>query len=188
MGLPTVFGEDTQKKLSGVSMSTVVVVKKGGKVCIAADSLTSFGDLKLSSAYDAANDKILQFRDCYLGIVGSAAHQLVLESIINDNKILEEVDIDLSSRLSVFETFRALHPVLKDKYFLNAKDEDDTNHYRLVRMELPDFPVAMGVIRAIDSTVYESEMFDQVQHAKKETKIKTMDQLLNSGNVFESKG
>jgi ATP-dependent protease HslVU (ClpYQ) peptidase subunit len=106
-------------------MSTVVIVKKAGKICIAADSLTSFGDLKLSSAYDAANDKILQFRDCYLGIVGSAAHQLVLESIINDNKILEEVDIDLSSRLSVFETFRALHPVLKDKYFLNAKDEDD---------------------------------------------------------------
>lgn len=70
----------------------------------------------------------------------------------------------------------------------NAKDEDDTNHYRLVRMELPEFPVAMGVIRAIDSSVYESEMFDQVQHAKKETKIKTMDELLHSGNVFESKG
>jgi 2-oxoglutarate ferredoxin oxidoreductase subunit beta len=70
----------------------------------------------------------------------------------------------------------------------NARDEDDTNHYRLVRMELPEFPVAMGVIRAIDSTVYESEMFDQVQHARKEAKIKNMDDLLNSGNVFESKG
>ncbi len=70
----------------------------------------------------------------------------------------------------------------------NAEDEDDTNHYRLVRMELPEFPVAMGVIRAINSTVYESEMFNQVQHAKKETKIKTMDDLLHSGNVFESKG
>ncbi|MDX2431883.1 MAG: 2-oxoacid:ferredoxin oxidoreductase subunit beta [Bacteroides sp.] len=70
----------------------------------------------------------------------------------------------------------------------NAQDPDDTNHYRLVRMELPEFPVAMGVIRAIDSTVYESEMFDLVQHAKKETKIKTMDDLLHSGNVFESKG
>jgi 2-oxoglutarate ferredoxin oxidoreductase subunit beta len=70
----------------------------------------------------------------------------------------------------------------------NAKDEDDTNHYRLVRMELPEFPVAMGVIRAMDSSVFESEMYDQVQHAKKETKIKTMDDLLHSGNVFESKG
>ena len=32
----------------------------------------------------------------------------------------------------------------------NAQDSDDTNHYRLVRMELPEFPVAMGVIRAIE--------------------------------------
>jgi len=46
----------------------------------------------------------------------------------------------------------------------------------------------MGVIRAIDSTVFESEMFDQVQHAKKETKVRTMDDLLHSGNTFESKG
>ena len=70
----------------------------------------------------------------------------------------------------------------------NTEDFDDTNHYRLVRMELPEFPVAMGVIRAIKSSVFESELFDQVQHAKKETKIKTMDDLLHSGNVFESKG
>ncbi|TFH23906.1 MAG: 2-oxoacid:ferredoxin oxidoreductase subunit beta [Bacteroidia bacterium] len=70
----------------------------------------------------------------------------------------------------------------------NTQDPDDTNHYRLARMELPEFPVAMGVIRAVKSTVYESELFDQVQHAKKETKIKNMDELLHSGNVFESKG
>jgi 2-oxoglutarate ferredoxin oxidoreductase subunit beta len=70
----------------------------------------------------------------------------------------------------------------------NTQDPDDTNHYRLVRMELPEFPVAMGVIRAVKSTVFESELFDQVQHAKKETKIKNMDELLHSGNVFESKG
>jgi len=70
----------------------------------------------------------------------------------------------------------------------NTKDPDDTNHYRLVRMGLPEFPVAMGVIRAIDSTVFESETFDQVQHARETTKIKNMDDLLNSGNVFESKG
>ncbi len=70
----------------------------------------------------------------------------------------------------------------------NAKDIDDTNHYRLVRLELPEFPVAMGVIRAIDSSVFESELFDQVQHAKKNSKIRNMDDLLNSGNVFESKG
>lgn len=107
-------------------MSTVVVVKKAGKVCIAADSLTSFGDLKLNADYDAAHDKILRFDENYLGIVGSAAHQLVLESLFASKKIVEKkIDVDFSSRLSIFETFRAMHPLLKSRYFLNAKDEDD---------------------------------------------------------------
>jgi ATP-dependent protease HslVU (ClpYQ) peptidase subunit len=112
-------------------MSTVVVVKKAGKVCIAADSLTSFGDLKLNSAYDAAHDKILNFDDNYIGIVGSAAHQLVLESLLAGKEkagrknVDKKLEVDFSSRLSIFETFRVLHPVLKEKYFLNSKDEDD---------------------------------------------------------------
>lgn len=107
-------------------MSTVVVAKKSGKVCIAADSLTSFGDLKLNSRYDAAHDKILRHDENYIGIVGSAAHQLVLESVFASKKVVErKFPIDFSSRLAIFETFRALHPVLKEKYFLNTKDEDD---------------------------------------------------------------
>jgi len=107
-------------------MSTVVVVKKAGKVCIAADSLTSFGDLKLSSEYDAAHDKVLRHDENYVGIVGSAAHQLVLESLFASKKVVtKKIEVDFSSRLAIFETFRSLHPVLKEKYFLNAKDEDD---------------------------------------------------------------
>lgn len=107
-------------------MSTVVVAKKAGKVCIAADSLTSFGDLMLSSYYDCAHDKILHHDNSYIGIVGSAAHQLVLESVFANTKENDEkLEIDFSSRLTIFESFRALHPVLKEKYFLNAKDEDD---------------------------------------------------------------
>jgi len=92
-------------------MSTVVVTKKAGKVCIAADSLTSFGDLKLNALYDAAFDKILRYDENYLGIVGSAAHQTVMESLFASKKIVEKkIDVDFSSRLSIFETFRALHP------------------------------------------------------------------------------
>ena len=102
-------------------MSTIVVVKKAGKVCIAADSLTSFGDLRLGSVYDADHDKILSSQGSHIGIVGSAAHQLVMESILAD----KEIETDFSSRMAIFETFRSLHPLLKEKYFLNAKDEDD---------------------------------------------------------------
>lgn len=102
-------------------MSTIVVVKKAGQVCIAADSLTSFGDLRMGADYEASHDKILIHGDSHLGIVGSAAHQLVMESILKQ----DEIKVDFTSRLAVFETFRSLHPILKDKYFLNAKDEDD---------------------------------------------------------------
>ncbi len=102
-------------------MSTVVAVKKAGKICIAADSLTSFGDMRLSSEYDADHDKILCHGDNKVGIVGSAAHQLVLESLLSDRK----VKVNFSSKADVFETFRSFHPILKEKYFLNSKDEDD---------------------------------------------------------------
>jgi len=102
-------------------MSTIVVAKKAGKVCIAADSLTSFGDLSMGSDYDADSDKILQCSGAYLGIVGSAAHHLVMQSIIQQ----PEIKMDFSTRLTIFESFRQLHPMLKEKYFLNAKDEAD---------------------------------------------------------------
>ncbi len=102
-------------------MSTIVVVKKNGKACIAADTLTSFGDLRMGSEYDVSHDKIQSCGDGYFGIVGSAAHALVMESVMKNKK----VELNFTDRMSIFETFRKLHPVLKDKYFLIAKDEDE---------------------------------------------------------------
>ena len=58
-------------------MTTIVVVKKNGQAAIAADSLTTFGDMRLSSDFDVAHDKIMHCGDSYVGLAGSAAHQLV---------------------------------------------------------------------------------------------------------------
>ncbi len=66
----------------------------------------------------------------------------------------------------------------------DATNPDDSLHYNLVRMGLPDFPVAMGVIRATESTVYETMLYDQVKVAREKSKIKTVDDLLKSGNTF----
>ena len=55
-------------------MSTIVAIVKNGKACIAADSLTTFGDIRQSSDYDLTSEKILQHKDSYVGIVGCAAH------------------------------------------------------------------------------------------------------------------
>ena len=102
-------------------MSTIVAVKKNGKACIAADTLTTLGEIKQSSEYDLTHEKIHSYKDNYFGIVGSAAHHTVIQSILNKHG----EELSFSSQYAVFESFRKLHPVLKDDYFLNPKDEDD---------------------------------------------------------------
>ncbi len=67
----------------------------------------------------------------------------------------------------------------------DVKDPDDTVHYMLARMELPHLPIAMGVIRAYESQVYESMLTEQVKMAREITKIKNVNELLRSGNTFQ---
>jgi 2-oxoglutarate ferredoxin oxidoreductase subunit beta len=67
----------------------------------------------------------------------------------------------------------------------DVKDSDDTTHYMLVRMSLPELPVAMGVIRSYETTVYESLLGRQIAAAKEQSSIKTVNDLLHSGHTFE---
>ncbi len=67
----------------------------------------------------------------------------------------------------------------------DTKTDCPNVHFMLSRMTLPEFPVAMGVIRAYDCTVYESLLNDQIIKAKENSDIKNVDDLLNSGDVFE---
>jgi ATP-dependent protease HslVU (ClpYQ) peptidase subunit len=106
--------------LSSPAMTTLVVVRKNNEVAIAADSLTTFGDTRLSAQYDRIYDKIVRYRDTYVGLCGSAAHQLVFESLLAQHK-----ELDFGSKPAIFETFRKLHPILKDQHFLNPKEEED---------------------------------------------------------------
>ena len=101
-------------------MTTLTVVKKGEAVAIAADGLTTFGDTRLPRSYKGEHDKILSIADSWIGICGSSAHHLVLQSAFSK---LE--DVKLGSRMEVYETFRRLHPILKEHAFLNPKEDDD---------------------------------------------------------------
>lgn len=102
-------------------MSTIVVVRKGRSACIAADTLTTFGEIRLDSSLDRHHSKIQTFGKTHMGIVGSAAHTLVAERAFND----KDVEADFSTRDSAFDTLIRLHPVLKERYFLNAKDAEE---------------------------------------------------------------
>lgn len=101
-------------------MTTIVAVKKNGMVAIAADSLTTFGDTRLGRQYKGEHDKILEIGGSWIGLCGSSAHHLVLSALLPK---LE--DIKLGSRMEVYETFRRLHPVLKEQGYLNPKEDED---------------------------------------------------------------
>lgn len=73
---------------------------------------------------------------------------------------------------------------LEDILIHNALNHDDTKDYMLVRMSLPNYPIAMGVIRACESSVYEDMLAKQIVAAKSKSKIRCVDDLLTSGNTF----
>jgi ATP-dependent HslUV protease subunit HslV len=101
-------------------MTTIVAVRKNGFISIAADTLTTFGNTRLPAAMDGSHDKILHIDDSYIGVCGSAAHHLVLASLLNKTP-----DVQLNSKAAIFETFRKLHPVLKEECFLNPKEDEE---------------------------------------------------------------
>jgi ATP-dependent protease HslVU (ClpYQ) peptidase subunit len=105
-------------------MTTVTVVRKGSQVAIAADTLVTFGDTRLSHGYEA-NEKLFRIGDTLLGAAGTTAHFPVLRKALGS---LAPDDLKLGSRDEVFDTFLKLHPKLKEQYFLNAK-EDDADPY-----------------------------------------------------------
>lgn len=105
-------------------MTTVVVVKKAGQVAIAADTLVTFGDTRLTHRFEA-NSKIFRLDTpagpTYVGMAGTVAHFPVLRKALAG---LPPEELRLSSKDEVFETFTRLHPVLKEKFFLQTKEDD----------------------------------------------------------------
>jgi ATP-dependent protease HslVU (ClpYQ) peptidase subunit len=100
-------------------MTTIVVVKKNSEIAIASDALVTFGETRLPHGYET-NEKIFKINDSYIGLAGSTAHFAVLAEALRH---LGE-ECRLGSRLEIFNTFQRLHPVLKDRFFLNPKEED----------------------------------------------------------------
>ena len=64
----------------------------------------------------------------------------------------------------------------------DSKEEDVTLHLLLLKMAPPLFPMALGIIRAVEGTTYDDTIHSQIEHAKQNTTIHSMDDLLNSGN------
>lgn len=70
----------------------------------------------------------------------------------------------------------------------DATETDPTIHMALINMNLPDFPVAFGVIRAVPAPVYDIDMEAQIKQVQQQSKVSCADQLFNSGNIWEVEG
>jgi ATP-dependent HslUV protease, peptidase subunit HslV len=103
-------------------MTTLVVVQKGKQVAMASDSLVTFGDTRLSNDYEQ-NEKFFRVGDSLVGLAGSTAHFPVMKKLLSNLP-----ECKLNSREEVFETFLAVHAQLKERFFLNTK-EDDADPY-----------------------------------------------------------
>ncbi|MFZ4287430.1 MFS transporter [Variovorax sp. HJSM1_2] len=106
-------------------MTTVVVVKKGGQVAIAADTLVTFGETRLGHRFED-NSKIFKVDTptgiSYVGMAGTVAHFPVLRKAM---VALPKDQLRMGSKDEVFDTFVKLHPLLKESFFLQTKEDDN---------------------------------------------------------------
>jgi 2-oxoglutarate ferredoxin oxidoreductase subunit beta len=64
-------------------------------------------------------------------------------------------------------------------------ETDTTIHNALISLELPNSPVVFGIIRAIPDDTYNQLLVEQIKDVKSKSKIKSMDDLFNSGSTWE---
>ncbi|HNX87668.1 MAG TPA: 2-oxoacid:ferredoxin oxidoreductase subunit beta [Paludibacteraceae bacterium] len=73
----------------------------------------------------------------------------------------------------------------KDLLVHDAHCEDITLQYKLAMMEGPEMPIAMGVIRDVQTETYDQAMENQIAEVKEKSKIKCFDDLVGSLEQWE---
>lgn len=79
---------------------------------------------------------------------------------------------------------------IKEKNLLvhDAHESNPGIQYMLANMRHPEYPMALGVIRDVEGFTYDNNIVEQIKAVKGSSKIKCMDDLLNSGSVWTVDG
>ncbi|GHV66590.1 2-oxoglutarate ferredoxin oxidoreductase subunit beta [Bacteroidia bacterium] len=75
----------------------------------------------------------------------------------------------------------------KDILVHDAHTANPFMHWMLANMKAPQFPVALGVIRDVEAQTYDEALEEQIIEVKTKSPIKCMNDLLNSGDIWEVK-
>jgi len=102
-------------------MSTIVVVKKDGVAAIAADTMTSGGAGRDSALCIVNHSKLVRVRDSWLGIAGPTSAKAILADYFSTLK----GPVKLRNTTDILKVWLKLHKALKDKYFLESRNDPD---------------------------------------------------------------
>lgn len=67
----------------------------------------------------------------------------------------------------------------------NAGEQDTAMHIALARMQIPEFPVASGIIRNVESKSFDSSVHETIASVRENRKFDTVTDLFKSGNTWE---
>lgn len=73
----------------------------------------------------------------------------------------------------------------KDILTHDAQCEDPTLHLKLIYMQAPEFPIALGVIRDVQQETFNDAVTNQIAQAQAKSKVKTFDELLETLEQWE---
>jgi 2-oxoglutarate ferredoxin oxidoreductase subunit beta len=72
----------------------------------------------------------------------------------------------------------------KDILVHNMENPNPGIHMMLVNMKFPDFPVALGVIRAVKDSTYDDNVREQIERSRRHPVCSNVDELLRSGSTW----
>jgi 2-oxoglutarate/2-oxoacid ferredoxin oxidoreductase subunit beta len=76
--------------------------------------------------------------------------------------------------------------ITADKLLIHDTHESNPGiQYMLANMKHPEYPVALGVIRAVPSLTYDEAVTQQIEMIRETSPIKCMDDVLSSGSTWE---
>lgn len=73
----------------------------------------------------------------------------------------------------------------KDILVHDMYEEDLTLHTMLVNLNLPEYPVVFGIVRAVKAATYNDLLYKQIAEVQSKSPIKGMDDVFNSGSTWE---
>lgn len=112
-------------------MTTIVVVRKGDRAVVGADTLGTYGDQLESAAFVKNSSKLIEVGDTWMAVTGHAAFDTVLRNIFSQNSFRTS----FRSVNDILMTSLEIHKLLKDYYFLRP-DEDEEDSFESSRMHI----------------------------------------------------